>query len=62
MGFTTALDMFRFLHPLSLDAISKTLSDKKCLTLNKHGLERRKCIFPYKWLDSVDKYKNKEVT
>ena len=27
-GYAKALDMFRFFHPLSLDAISKTLSDK----------------------------------
>ena len=27
MGYAKALDMFRFFHPLSLDAISKTLSD-----------------------------------
>ena len=47
--------MFKFFHPLSLDAISKTLSDKECVTLNKFGLERRKCIFPYEWLDSIDK-------
>ena len=55
MGYAKALDMFRFFHPLSLDAISKTLSDKECVTLcdkecvtlNKFGLERRKCIFPY---------------
>ena len=46
MGYATALDMFRFFHPLSLDAISKTLSDKECVTLNKHELERRKGIFP----------------
>ena len=28
MGYAKALDMLRFFHPLSLDAISKTLSDK----------------------------------
>ena len=55
MGFAKALDMLRFFHPLSLDAISKTLSDKKCVTLNKFGLERRRGIFPYEWLDSIDK-------
>ena len=27
--------MFRFFHPLGLDAISKTLSDKECVKLNK---------------------------
>ena len=37
------------------DAISKTLSDKECVTLNKFGLKRRKGIFPYEWFDSVDK-------
>ena len=48
MGHAKALDMFRFFHPLSLDALCKTLSDKECCaTLNKHGLERRKGIFPY---------------
>ena len=25
------------------------------MTLNKHGLERRKGIFPYEWFDSIDK-------
>ena len=55
MGYAKALDMFRFFHPLSLDAISKTLSDKECVTLNKFGLEGRKGIFPYEWLDSIDK-------
>ena len=34
MGHTKTLDMFRFFHPLSLDAISKTLSDRECVTLN----------------------------
>ena len=55
MGYATALDMFRFFHPLSLDAISKTLSEKECVIINKFGLERRKRIFPYEWFDSVDK-------
>ena len=55
MGYAKALDMFGFFHPLSLDAISKTLSDKECVTLIKFGLERREGIFPYEWLDSVDK-------
>ena len=55
MGYAKALDMFRFFHPLSLDAINKTLSDKDCVTLNKFGLEIRKGIFPYKWFDSIDK-------
>ena len=55
MGYAKALDMIRFLHPLSLDAISKTLSDKECVTLNKFGLEGRKGIFPYEWFDSIDK-------
>ena len=55
MGYAKALDMFRFFHPLRLDAIIKTLSDKECVTLNKFGLERRKDIFPYEWFDSIDK-------
>ena len=55
MGYAKALDMFRLFHPLSLDAISKTLSDKECVTLNKFGLERRKGIFPYEGFDSIDK-------
>ena len=54
MGYAKALDMFRFFHPLSLDAISKIFSDKDCVTLNNFGLERRKSIFPYKWFDSID--------
>ena len=36
MGHAKALDMFRFFHPLSLDAIIETLSDRECVTLNKH--------------------------
>ena len=55
MGYAKALDMFRFFHPLSLDAISKTLSNEECITLNKCGLERRKGIFPYEWFDIIDK-------
>ena len=39
MGYAKALVMFRFFHPLSLDAISKTLSNEECITLNKCGLE-----------------------
>ena len=54
MGHAKALDKIRFLHPLSLDAISKTLSDEECIILNKHGLERRKCVFPYEWFDGID--------
>ena len=30
MGYAKALDKFRFFHPLSLDAISKTLSNEEC--------------------------------
>ena len=55
MGYAKALDMFRFFHPLSLDAISKTLSNEECITLNKCGLARRKGIFPYEWVDNIDK-------
>ena len=55
MGYAKVLDMFRFFHPLSLRAISKTLSDDECITLNKCGLERRKGILPYEWFDSIDK-------
>ena len=55
MGYAKALDMFRFFHPLSLDAIIKTLSNEECITLNKCGLERRKGMFPYEWFDSIDK-------
>ena len=55
MGYAKALDMFRFFHSLSLDAINKTLSNEECVTLNKCRLERRKGIFPYEWLDSIDK-------
>ena len=53
--------MFRFFHPLSLDAIGKTLSDKEFVILNKHGLERRKVILPYEFLDSIDKINNAEL-
>ena len=55
MGHSKALDIIRFFHPLSLDAISKTLSDEECIILNKRGLERRKGVFPYEWFDSIDK-------
>ena len=61
MGHAKALDMFRFFHPLSLDAISKILSDKECLILNKFKLERRKGILPYEWFDSMDKLNNTEL-
>ena len=53
MGHAKPLDMFRFSHPLSLDAIGNTLSDKDCVTLNKFKLERRKIVFPYDWLDCI---------
>ena len=55
MNYAKALDMFRFFHPLSLDAISKTWSDKEFVTLNEFGLRRRKGKFPYEWFDSIDK-------
>ena len=61
MGHAKALDMFWFFHPLSLDAISKTLSDRECVTLNKHGLEIRIDIFPYEWFDSMDELNNTEL-
>ena len=43
------------------DAISKTLSDKNCVILNKLKLERRKGIFPNEWFDSIDKLNNTEL-
>ena len=61
MGYAKELDMYRFFHPLSLDAISKTLSDKNCVILNKLKLERRKGIFPNEWFDSIDKLNNTEL-
>ena len=61
MCCTKASDMFRFIHPLSLDAISKTLSDKECVTLNQFGLERHKDIFPYEWFDSIDELHETEL-
>ena len=61
MGYAKALDMFRFFHSLSSDAISKTLSYEECITLNKCGLERRKGIFPYEWFDSTDKQHEKTL-
>ena len=54
MGYAKALDMFKFFHPLSSDAISKKLSNEECITLHKCGLERPKGIFPYEWFDSID--------
>ena len=62
MGYAKALDMFRFFQPLSLDAISKTLSNEECLTLSKFGLERLKVIIPYEWLDSIDKLHETTLT
>ena len=35
MGCIKALDMFKLIHPLSLDAITKTLSDGECERLKK---------------------------
>ena len=61
MGHAKALDMFKFFHPFSLDAISKTLSDRECATLNKFKLKRRKGIFLYEWFDSMDKLNNTEL-
>ena len=68
MAHAKALDMFRFFHPYSLDAISKTLGDRECVTLDKHlrssftdGLERRKGIFPYEWFNSINKLNNIEL-
>ena len=61
MGHAKALDMFRFFHPLSLDAIIKTLINEECITFNKCGLERRKGIFPYEWFDSIDKLHEKAL-
>ena len=60
-GHAKALDMFRFFHPISLDAISKTLSDRECVTLNKFKLERRKGIFPYEWFESMNIPNNTEL-
>ena len=62
MGYSKALDMFRFFHPLSLDALSKTLSNEECITLNKCGLERRNGIFQYEWFDSIDKLHETTLT
>ena len=31
LGYAKALDMFRFLHLLSLEFIIETLSDKECI-------------------------------
>ena len=39
MGYIRALDIFKFFHPVSLDVISKTLSDKEFVTLNKYVRE-----------------------
>ena len=61
MGHAKALDMFRFFHQLSLDAIKKTLSDRECVTLKKFMLERRKGVFPYEWFHSMDKLNNTEL-
>ena len=52
MGYVVALDVFSFFHAHSLDAISKTLNEKECV---KFKLNRWKGIFPYEFLDSVDK-------
>ena len=53
--------MFRVFHPLSLDAISKTLIDRESVKIAKIKLERRKGIFPYEWFDSMDKLNNTEL-
>ena len=46
---------------MGLDAISKTLENEECITLNKDGLEMRIGIFPYEWLDDVDKLNETEL-
>ena len=40
IGYAIALDVFSFFHAHSLDAISKTLNDKKCVKLNQFKLNR----------------------
>ena len=61
MGCIKALDMFKFFHSLTSDALTKTLSDSECVRLKTYKLERCKGIFPYEWIDSVDKL-NTELT
>ena len=55
IGYAKALDMLRFFHSLSLDAISKTFCNEECVTLNKLELEKRKFIFSFEWIDSINK-------
>ena len=61
MGCIKALDMFRFFHPLSLDAKTKTLNESEFERLSNFKLERRKGILPYDRLDSVDELNNREL-
>ena len=61
MGNCKPFDTFKCFHTLRSDAISKTLSNEECLTLNEFGLERRKGIVPYEWLDIIGKRKNTEL-
>ena len=53
--------MIGFSNPLSLDAMSKTLSIKACVKLNENKLGRRKGIFVYECLNSVDKINYREL-
>ena len=61
MGYAKALDMFRFFHQLSLDAISKTLSEKQRLILKKFKFERREGIITYERFDSMYRLNNIEL-
>ena len=47
-------DLFRFFHPHSIDAISKTLSDNECKRLNQFCLKRSKFIFHYEWFENIE--------
>ena len=47
-------DLYRFFHPLSLDAICKTLGDKECITINKFCLKRRSYIFHYECFGKIE--------
>ena len=61
MGYVRALDLYRFFHPRGLDAISKTLKKEECITSNIYVLEKRMGIFPYEWLDCVDKLNKTQI-
>ncbi|XP_065654868.1 uncharacterized protein LOC136081480 [Hydra vulgaris] len=60
------LDSYRFM-PDSLDALSKNLAKDKCKNIGKFysgkklDLLLRKCVYPYDWVDSINKFSETQL-